>query len=79
MFDGGLFCILVFVVESNGENHNLGRWVHRCFLAGFEEVIEIGSGIAVQLDLWVGVGWDSVDVGVPQNEDRFFAPKEPVL
>lgn len=37
------------------------------FFADFNEVIEFGSWIAVKLDVGIGVGWNSIDIGVTQN------------
>lgn len=50
-----------------------------CFLADFEEVVGVCSGVTVKLDVGVMVAWNPVDVRVTQDQDWFTSFKKPVL
>lgn len=79
LFDRGLFRVLVLVVDAYGKNENFDLRVRGGFFADLEEMVDVSSGVAVQLDVGVVMAWDALDVGVSQYQDWFFSLERPVL
>lgn len=64
MFGGCLPGVLVLIVKAYGKDDDLDVGVRECFFTNLEEVVGVGTGVAVQLDVGVRVAWDPVYVGV---------------
>lgn len=51
MFDGGLPGVLVSVVDPHGKDDDFHVGVREGLFADLQEVVTVGSGVAVELDL----------------------------
>ena len=62
LLSGGEFGVLILVIESNREDKNFGGRRGFGLLYCFEEMVEVSSRVAVQLNGGIVVGGDPVDV-----------------
>lgn len=79
MFYGGLPGVLILVVNPDRKHYYFNIGVGDGFLTDLQKVIGVGPGIAVQLDLWMVMGGDAINVRVSEDQDWFSRFKKPVL